>query len=162
MMKKIVKFALVFLLICVLSGCTQEQKEVEPIAGQWVYEDGDYWYLILESGEAFEISVNGKGEYRTGVDVYEPGGYELREDGSYTPYYSWYKEDGEYYWSTIFGDRVETVHIEGDTLTFGDNSWEWYRVSEDELIPLDEIYYSTFDKENKRYVSHPLSELIGG
>lgn len=154
------KIVLAVLLICLFTGCGLQEEASDPIVGQWIYESGNYWYLILENGDAFQIGVNGIGEYITGVDVYEPDSYEVRKDGSYTPYYSWYKEDGEYYWKTIFGERVEAVHIDGDTLVFGNNVYEWYRVTGEDMIPLDEIYYSTFDKENMAYVQHPLDELI--
>jgi len=144
------KIALIVLLVCLLTGCAPRD---EAIVGQWVYESGSTRYLFLENGEAFEVGVNCIGEHITTVDV--------REDGGYASYDSWYKKDGEYYWKTRFGGGIESVvHIDGDTLVFGDNVYEWYRVPEDEWISFDEIYYSTFDEENVAYVQHPLSEFI--
>ena len=154
------KVVLVVLLVCLFAGCAFNEETADPIVGQWIYESGNYWYLILENGDAFQIATNGTGQHITSVDVYEAGSYEVRKNGSYTPYYSWYKEDGKYYWKTTLGERIETVRIDGDTLTFGEDVVEWYRVPEDELIPLNEIYYTTFDKENMAYVQHPLDELI--
>lgn len=134
-MKKIV---LIVLLVCLLSGCAPRD---EAIVGQWVYENGNHWYLILDNGDVFPIDRNVGEEYITSAPR------------------SWYKEDGEYYLK-INSDFTETLHIDGDTLVFGDSIYEWYRVPEDEWISLDEIYYSTFDEENVAYVQHPLSELI--
>lgn len=158
-MKKVIKIGLAVLLVCLFVGCATN-KTVDPIVGLWNYESGSTWYLIMENGDAFQINTNGTGQYITNVDVYKPGSYDIRSDGGYTSNYSWYKEDGEYYWKTTFGEPVETVHVNGDTLVFGDDVYEWYRVPDSKLIPLDEIYYFTVDLENMAYVEHPLSELV--
>ena len=118
----------------------------EPIVGQWVYENGGNWYLFLSNGDAYRISQNTSGEYITSAPTRE----------------KWHKEDGKFYWKTEYSEDADPVHIDGDTLVFGDNVYEWYRVPDDELIPLNEIYYFTFDEKNMEYVPHALDELVGG
>lgn len=161
-MKKVVTALLFVMLLCVFIGCSTAEAD-DPMVGQWKYENADYWYLFLANGDAFEISCNVSGDYITTVNVYKEGTYDVREDGSYTAYDSWYKENGEYYHKTILGGgRVESIHLDGDTLVFGDSVYEWYRVPKKDMIPLNKIYYFTYDLENVEYVSHPLDELLDG
>ncbi len=158
-MKKAVNIFLAILLVCLFAGCAPQEETPDPIVGQWVDKNGTQWRIMLANGDAFDVCRNAVGMYITSsVNVYKEGTYDIREDGGYTSYHTWYKKDGTYYWKD---SHIWTVHIADDTLVFGDSIHEWYRMPEDEWILFDEIYYSTYDEENGAYISHKLSNLIG-
>lgn len=150
-MKK--SIALVLLLSLLLSGCNIFSSE-ETIVGQWVYENGDRYYIIEADGTIFEVSTNGMGEYITSVWVTEDGGYQTFD--------KWYKVGEEYHWinPTLTNDEFpngwdRVVHIDGDTMVIGDNVYEWYRLPKWKWLSKKDIYYFTDDGDDR-----PLSELV--
>lgn len=151
-MKAVIKVLLILALCGILTGCVVSIDRNDPIVGQWVYENGDNWYIVLENGEMYWVQTNVQGGYFTSVYEKEPGEYESL--------FSWEKNGSEYCVTYASGGAERDVRLEDDTLIFGDGVQEWYRVARREWLSLDEIYYSTFDIEKKAYISHPLSEIV--
>lgn len=157
-MKKILCIMLLFVSVFLLYGCSQEPEEA--IVGQWEYEKGGTYYLILADGTIIEIGINGMDEYIATVLITEEGDYYTGQE--------WYKVDDEYHWliPNVTSDEFpngwdRVVHIDGDTMIIGDDVYEWHKLSKSKELSLKDIYYSTYDEENMAYVSHPLSDLIG-
>ena len=171
-MKRFICIVMLFVCLFPLSGCITVEINIpeestmssavvtdvaeDAIIGQWKRDNAEDYLLIYPNGEIVKVDINAMGEYITSVMVHE--------DGSYTTSCKWYKnDDGEYVYVYTYMNGKEwerELIIEGDTLRYDDDIYEWYRLSPSEELSTDEIYYSTFDEENMDYIIHPLSELI--